>query len=107
MIANSRQWEIEGKVLCLTASLTSPCTATLKKKPGTFKKLIHSTFCSTLYSIAITTDVVRWREAVFIGVFVALDVFWAYAIFCIYGFYRLLGAQGRHSALSQILHQVL
>ena len=45
-----------------------------------------------LYSATITTDV-RWRKAVLISGFVALAAVWAYAIFCVYGFYRILAAQ--------------
>ena len=46
---------------------------------------------ASIYSATVTTDV-RWRKAVLISGFVALAVAWAYAIFCVYGFYRILAA---------------
>ena len=59
--------------------------------------LLFYTFAS-IYSATITTDRVRWREAVLISGFLALAVVWAYAIFCVCGFYRILAAQEvRHS----------
>ena len=48
---------------------------------------------ASVYSATVTASGVRWREAALISGFVAVALVWAYAIYCILGFYQLLSAQ--------------
>ena len=48
---------------------------------------------ASVYSATVTTSGVRWREAALISGFVAVALVWAYAIYCVLGFYQLLSAQ--------------